>query len=188
VDPDAVGHVQVRAGHVDRHRASRRVNPFDGDDRFLAQVVADQGVADLQQLGRAEAPLVAPAHEERVLEGHFDPIVDQVEALVFAVGDGSDAGDVRGHLAGAAGPEPVVLSVVVGITFQAGHIERSDLIAGHQVLDGDEMAVGQAHERAVEEAVTAAVTRAAARTATSGAAAATPAARAALGTGGTARC
>lgn len=186
MNPDAVGHVQVRAGHVERHRASRRVHPLDADNRLLAQVVADQGIADLEQLGRAEAPPVTTAHEERVLEGYLDPTVDQVETLVFAVGDRSDAGDARGHLAGTAGPEPVVLSMVVGITFQAGHVKRGHLIAGHQVFDGDETAVGEADQRTVEEAVTAAVTRAAARTATSRPAAATPTARAALG--GTARC
>lgn len=186
MNPDAVGHVQVRAGHVERHRASRRVHPLDADNRLLAQVVADQGIADLQQLCRTETPLVAPAHEERVLEGYLDPIVDQVETLVFAVGDRSNAGDARRHLAGTAGPEPAVLSAVVGITFQSGHIERGHLIAGHQVFDGDQMAVGLADERTVEEAVAAAVTRAAARTATSRSAAATPAARAALG--GTTRC
>lgn len=95
MDPDTIGQVHVRAGHMQRDGGDTAVDPFDGRDHFLREVLTNQMIADAQQFRGAEPSLLVPANEERVLEGRLDAPVNKVEAIVLAehdAGDGRAAG------------------------------------------------------------------------------------------------
>ncbi|GJQ28412.1 MAG: hypothetical protein HBSAPP03_02960 [Phycisphaerae bacterium] len=64
-----------------------------------------------------------------------------------------DAANGRDRAAQAVVRQPLVLGAVGDIDFEAGHLDRGDDVAGLEVLDRGDAAVGQADERAEEEAV-----------------------------------
>ena len=134
--PHALGRINVRAGHIDGHRACRRIHAIDRLHEFLGQALANQVVALLDELSRHESPLVAPAHEERVLRRCLDPAVDDHKPVVLAEFDAPHAG--HGWLRAAHSPvrEPLVLGLVRHIRFQPRHLDRCDLVAGLEVFDG----------------------------------------------------
>jgi hypothetical protein len=63
---------------MDGHGAGRRVDALDGLDELLGKPLADQVVALPEELGRRETPLVAAAHEERVLWGGLQATVGRI--------------------------------------------------------------------------------------------------------------
>ena len=87
MDPRTVGEVGVGAGNGDRGGADTAGDAFDGGDRLLGEVGRDEHVADAEQVSGAEAPGIASADEEGVLEGRLDAAVDDEEAFVLAEGD-----------------------------------------------------------------------------------------------------
>ena len=171
--PNTLGRVDVGAGHIDGHRACRRIHAIDRLHEFLGKALADQVVALLDELRRHESPLVAAAHEERVLGRRLDPAVDDYEPVVLAEFYAPHAGHRRLRAAHAPMREPPVLRLVGHIRFQAGYLDRCDLIAGFEVLDWRETTIAKADERAEEQAVGATATPASSSATTAPASSAT---------------
>lgn len=90
--PDAFGEVGVGAGDVDRGGTDLGIDAFESRDWFFVEIGVDETVADVQQLGGAESPLVGTADEHRVFEGEFESAVDDIETIVGAEGDLADGG------------------------------------------------------------------------------------------------
>lgn len=142
MDPDALGEEGVRAGDVDGHGAGGGVDSGDRIDLFLLHLLVDQEVAGMDELGGGEAPLVAAADHEGVLRRRLEAAVDDHEPLVLAELDAGDAGrDGRGAVQ-AVVREPVVLRAVGYIDLKAGDLDGGHEVAGAEVLDGRESAVG----------------------------------------------
>ena len=179
--PNTLGRVDVGAGHINGHRARRRIDTIDRLHELFGQSLADQVVALLDELSRYESPLVAAAHEERVLGRRLDPAVDDHEPVVLTEFYAPHAGHCRLRAAHAPMREPLVLGLVGYIRLQAGDMDRCDPVAGLEVLDGREAAVAKADERAEEQAVgaTASTTAPSATTASASSPATTSSARAA---------
>lgn len=153
--PDAVGQIDVGARHVDSDRPGWRIDALDGGHVFLAQVVADQKISNLQQLDRAETPLVLATDEQGMFEGQLDAAVDDEEAVVVAVPHRADGRDHRPHPFRGIGPEPLELRGMLGIAGQTFDIQRRDEVAGFDVLNGNLSAVRKANQRAVKETASA---------------------------------
>jgi len=153
VGPHTLSRVDIGAGHIDGDRAGGCVHAIDRLDEFLGESLADQIVALLDELRRHESPLVATPHEERVLGRRLDPAVDHHEPGVLAELHAGHAG--HGRLCAAHAPvrEPLILRFVRHVRLKARHLDRSDLIARLEVLDGREAAVAQTDECAEEQAV-----------------------------------
>jgi hypothetical protein len=173
VGPHALSGIDVGAGHIDGHRACGRIDAIDQLHKFLGQALADQVVALLDELSRHESPLVAAAHEERVLGRRLDPAVDDYEPVVLAEFHAPHAGHCGFGASHAPMREPPVLRLVGHIRFQAGYLDRCDLIAGFEVLNGRETAIAKANERAEEQAVGATATPASSSATTAPASSAT---------------
>lgn len=87
MSPRTIGNVRVRTGYTNRNSANAPFDPLQEYDFLLCQrafVFDDQQVACLQQFGRAEAPCIATANQERMLECRLDATIDQTESLVLA--------------------------------------------------------------------------------------------------------
>jgi hypothetical protein len=155
---------------VDGHGAGRRIDALDGLDEFLSKSLADQVVALLEELGGREAPFVAAAHEERVLGRRLDAPIDHHEPCVLAEFHAGDAANGRDRAAQAVVRKPLILRAVGHIDLESGDLNGGDAVAGREVLDRGDAAVGQTDERAKEQAV-----RTPATTTSASAAAPTPA-------------
>lgn len=171
--PNFLGRVDVGAGHIDGHRACWRIDAIDRLHEFLSQALADQVVALLDELRRHESPLVAAAHEERVLGRRLDPAVDDYEPVVLAEFHAPHAGHRRLRAAHAPMREPPVLRLVRHIRLQAGYLDRSNLVTGFEVLNWRETTIAKADERAEEQAVGATATPASSSATTAPASSAT---------------
>lgn len=153
MDPRTVGKVGIGAGDCDRHGANAARDTLDGVDRLLNEIGRDQSVADAEQVGRAEAPLIATTNKERVLEGHLDATVDDEEAIVLAERDLRHFGLADAGVDEAFRGLPVVLGSERHIDIESGHGEREHDIAGLKRLNRDAPAGCHVHERAEEQAV-----------------------------------
>ncbi|GJQ29684.1 MAG: hypothetical protein HBSAPP03_15680 [Phycisphaerae bacterium] len=124
-----------------------------------------------------------------MLGRRLDPAVDDHEPRVFAEFDAGDAADGRDRAAHAVMGEPQVLGAVRHIDLEAGDLDGGDAVAGLEVFDGGDAAVGQADERAEEEAVRTPTSTAASTpaTTTSASSAATRSATAGASAAGAAR-
>ena len=184
--PHALGRVHVGAGHIDGHRACGRINAIDRLHELLGQALADQVVTLLDELRRHESPLVAAAHEEWVLVCCLDAPIDDHEPVVLAEFDAPHAGHRRLRAAHPPVREPLVLGLVGHIGFQAGDLNRGNLVTRLEVLDRREAAVAKADERAEEQAVgaTASTTAPSATTASASSPATASSARAATAAAG----
>lgn len=171
--PNTLGRVDVGSGHIDGHRACRRIHAIDRLHEFLGKALADQVVALLDELRRHESPLVAAAHEERVLGRRLDASIDDHEPVVLAEFHAPHAGHCRFGASHAPMREPPVLRLVGHICFQAGYLDRCDLIAGFEVLNWRETTIAKADERAEEQAVGATATPASSSATTAPASSAT---------------
>lgn len=155
MNPYALGEQRVGARDVDGHGAGWRVDADDRFDIFLVEMLVDQEVAGLDELGGHEAPLVAAADHERVLGRCLNPAVDDDEALVLAEADAGHAGGDGSRAVKPVVREPVVLGAVRYIDLEAGDLDGCHSVAGLEVLDRGETAILEAHERAEEQAVAA---------------------------------
>ena len=156
MDPHAFGEQRVRAGDVDGHGAGWRVDADDRLDLLLVQVLVDQEITGLDELGGRETPLIAAADHERVFGCRLQTAVDDHKTVVLAESDAGHARRDGRRAVQAVVREPVVLSAVRDIDFEAGHLDGCHAVAGLEVLDGREATVLEPHEGAEEEAVAAA--------------------------------
>ncbi len=90
MSPSPFGQVGVGAGDVEGDGAYLGVDSFEGGYGFFVEIGVDEAVADPEQLGRAESPLVGSADEHGVFEGEFESSVDDIEAVVGAQGELAD--------------------------------------------------------------------------------------------------
>jgi len=173
VNPHAFGQKRVRSGDVEGHGAGGCV---DADCRFhelLVHSVVDEVVPGLDELRRREAPFVAAADHEGMLGRGLEAPVDNHEPLVLAERDARHSGGDLRRAVETVVRQPVVLGAVRDIDLEAGHPEGREGVAGLEVLDRGEAAVGEPHKRPEEEAVAAASAAAAGPSTARG----TPAAR-----------
>lgn len=119
--PDPIGDVGIRAGHVDGDGGDNTVALLDGGDRLLGQLVTQEQIAQAQHLDGAEAELVAPAHEQRVLECSLDAPIDEVEAVVLAARNARDLRGAALQIRLTCICSPQVLRAVRRVGLEPGH-------------------------------------------------------------------
>ncbi len=126
--PHAFGQVRVRAWDVDRHGPHGAVDAFDCVEALLVELTVHerrQVVTHLEQLGRAEAPCLVTAHQERVLERRLDTAVDEVEAVVFAETHFGNAAVAHGRALQSPRREPFVLRAEWNVCLESGQRYRA---------------------------------------------------------------
>ena len=130
--PHSVRQIGVRAGDADRHGAHNAIDTLERVKSLLVQLTvhdSDQEVADLEQVGGAESPLLITAHQERMLERSFDAAVDQEEAAVLAEAHLGHARVTKRRALEPPRREPLVLRAECGVGLKTGHRERSNHVS-----------------------------------------------------------